>query len=168
MFASRFCCGGAEMREHSRQTFVTAQSGGRRKCASVAAAALALAAVVALPAASRADEGGVSFWAPGIYWSLAAVPLQPALAVNETYYHWQGPAGGDVAAAREITIGRFNPSVTLNLSGNLNALADLVFGTALYTFEQPVLGGQASVGLLAAFGRTDASVNATITGTVAG
>jgi hypothetical protein len=104
----------------------------------------------------------------GIYASLAAVPLQPGWTVNETYYHWQGQAGADVSAAREITIGRFNPSVTLNLSGNLNALADIVFGTAIYTFEQPVLGGQASVGLLAAYGRTDATVNATITGTVAG
>jgi hypothetical protein len=104
----------------------------------------------------------------GIYASLAAVPLQPRWTVNETYYHWQGQAGADVAAAREVTIGRFNPSVTLNLSGNLNALTDIVFGTAIYTFEQPVLGGQAAVGLLAAYGRTDATVNATITGTVAG
>jgi hypothetical protein len=132
-----------------------------------AGAALALTAA-AFPPAARADEGGVSFWVSGIYASLAAVPLQPGWTVNETYYHWQGQAGADVAAAREITIGRFNPSVTLNLSGNLNALADIVFGTAIYTFEQPVLGGQAAVGLLAAYGRTDATVNATITGTVAG
>jgi hypothetical protein len=123
-------------------------------------------AVVSQPA--QADEGGVSFWVPGIYASLAAVPLQPGWTVNETYYHWQGQAGADVSAAREITIGRFNPTVTLNLSGNLFALADIVFGTAIYTFEQPLLGGQASVGLLAAYGRTDASVNATISGTVAG
>jgi hypothetical protein len=132
-----------------------------------AAGAVALAMTGALQP-SLADEGGVSFWVPGIYASLAAVPLQPGWTVNETYYHWQGQGGADVAAAREITIGRFNPTVTLNLSGNLMALADLVFGTALYTFEQPVLGGQASLGLLAAYGRTDATVNATLSGTVAG
>src|SRR5215467_831236 len=110
--------------------------------------AAAVAAVLAIAAASQpahADEGGVSFWLPGLFGSLAAVPLQPGWTVNETYYHWQGQAGADVAAAREITIGRFNPTVTLNLSGNLMALADMVFSTAIYTFEQPVLGGQASV-----------------------
>src|SRR5215467_1117370 len=111
----------------------------------VRSTALIAAAIAILPAAARADEGGVSFWLPGIFGSLAAVPLQPGWTVNETYYHWQGQAGADVAAAREILIGRFNPTVTLNLSGNLMALADMVFSTAIYTFEQPVLGGQASV-----------------------
>src|SRR5689334_5949891 len=88
-----------------------------------------LATALSLPTTALADEGGVSFWVPGLYASLAAVPLQPGWTVNETYYHWQGQAGADVATAREITIGRFNPTVTLNLSGNLNALADLVFAT---------------------------------------
>jgi hypothetical protein len=130
------------------------------------AAGIAALAIAALLQPARADEGGVSFWVSGIYASLAAVPLQPGWTVNETYYHWQGQGGADVAAAREITIGRFNPTATISLSGNLMALADLVFGTAIYTFEQPVFGGQASVGLLAAYGRTDANVNATISGTV--
>jgi hypothetical protein len=106
-----------------------------------AGAALALTAA-AFPPAARADEGGVSFWVSGIYASLAAVPLQPGWTVNETYYHWQGQAGADVAAAREITIGRFNPSVTLNLSGNLNALADLTSDPerARRVAVQPVAG----------------------------
>ena len=131
----------------------------------VAVGATALAIAASSPNAF-ADEGGVSFWLPGIYWSLAAVPMQPGWTVNETYYHWQGQAGADVSAAREVTIGRFNPTVTLNLSGNLNALADLSLLTALYTFEQPVVGGQATVGLMTVAGRTDASVNATISGTI--
>jgi hypothetical protein len=132
------------------------------------ASAAILAAAVTLPTAALADEGGVSFWLPGIFGSLAAVPLSPGLTVNETYYHWQGQAGADVSAAREITIGRFNPTATLNLSGNLNALADLSIGTAIYAFEQPVLGAQATLGLMTVYGRTDASVNATISGTVGG
>ena len=130
------------------------------------ASVAALAAAVAFPTNGFADEGGVSFWVPGLYASLAAVPLQPGWTVNETYYHWQGQAGADVSAAREITIGRFNPTVTLNLSGNLNALADLVFSTAIYTFAEPVLGGQANIELLTVYGRTDTSVNATISGTL--
>ena len=125
-----------------------------------------MAGALSLPAPAHADEGGVSFWVPGLYASLAAVPLQPGWTVNETYYHWHGQAAADVAAAREITIGRFNPTATINLSGNLNALADMIFSTAVYTFAEPVLGGQASVGLLTVFGRTDATVNATLSGTI--
>ena len=40
------------------------------------AAALALANLSAISEV-RADEGGVSFWLPGIYGSLAATPQQP-------------------------------------------------------------------------------------------
>jgi hypothetical protein len=34
-----------------------------------------------------ADEGGVSFWLPGIYGSLAAVPAQPGWSLPVIYYH---------------------------------------------------------------------------------
>src|SRR5208282_5719864 len=37
---------------------------------------LALATVVATPQAGLADEGGVSFWIPGLFGSLAATPQQ--------------------------------------------------------------------------------------------
>jgi hypothetical protein len=57
--------------------------------------------------AARADEGGVSFWLPGIFGSLAATPLQPGWALNAVTYHTSVSAGGDVARAREITIGQF-------------------------------------------------------------
>ena len=50
----------------------------RRGCRVLfSAAALAVAIGLALPGDARADEGGVSFWLPGIFGSLAAVPLQP-------------------------------------------------------------------------------------------
>jgi hypothetical protein len=137
-----------------------------RRARRAVAGAVGLAMAAGSAQVALADEGGVSFWLPGIFGSLAAVPLSPGWTVNETYYHWQGQAGADVAAAREITIGRFNPTATLNLSGNLNALADLSIATAIYAFEQPVLGAQATLGLMTVYGRTDASVNATISGTV--
>jgi hypothetical protein len=41
------------------------------------AASLFLAAIVGTPNVSRADEGGVSFWLPGLFGSLAAAPQQP-------------------------------------------------------------------------------------------
>jgi hypothetical protein len=112
---------------------------------------------------AMADEGGVGFWLPGFYGSLAAAPQQPGWSFAEITYHTSVSAGGDVAAAREITIGRFNPTVGLNLSGNVNANATLALGIANYTFATPVLGGQASVGMMAVYGRNDVNLNATLT-----
>jgi hypothetical protein len=54
----------------------------------------------------RADEGGVSFWVPGFFGSLAAVPQQPGWSLASIYYHTSVSAGADVALAREIQIGR--------------------------------------------------------------
>lgn len=40
--------------------------------------AVATAALLLFPEISRADESGISFWLPGQYGSLAAVPQTPA------------------------------------------------------------------------------------------
>ena len=71
-----------------------------------AAAAVTIAAVTLTPQVSLADEGGVSFWLPGIFGSLAAVPQQPGWSLTTIYYHTSVSAGGDVGLAREVTIGR--------------------------------------------------------------
>jgi hypothetical protein len=41
------------------------------------------------PDDSGADEGGSSFWLPGAFGSLAAVPQQPGCSLSTTYYHTQ-------------------------------------------------------------------------------
>src|SRR6201993_2246040 len=70
---------------------------------------------------ARADEGGVSFWIPGFFGSLAAVPAQaPGWSVTSVYYHTSVSAGGDVARAREITLGRFPANLTATVSANVN------------------------------------------------
>jgi hypothetical protein len=43
---------------------------------------LAVGADVSLPAISFADENGISFWLPGLFGSLAAVPQQPGWALT--------------------------------------------------------------------------------------
>src|SRR3981081_3280933 len=70
---------------------------------------------------ARADQGGVSFWLPGLFGSLAATPQQPGWSLGTIYYHTSVTGGADVTAARAITIGRFNPTLNVNLSGNVNA-----------------------------------------------
>jgi hypothetical protein len=115
---------------------------------------------------ASADEGGVSFWVPGFFGSLAAAPQQPGWSFATIYYHTSVSAGGDVAFARQVSRG----NITVPFSGALNATlkgdADLGMAIPSYVFATPVLGGQAAIALLVPFGRSQASVDATLAGVV--
>ena len=117
-----------------------------------------------------ADEGGVSFWVPGFFGSLAATPQQPGWSLANIYYHTSVSAGADVARAREFTLNRVpgNVTVNANLNLNVNATGDLGFVIPTYVFATPVLGGQASVSLLAAYGVVGTSLAGTLSGVVTG
>ncbi len=121
-------------------------------------------AAVSMPKIAVADEGGVSFWVPGFFGSLAAVPQQPGWSLASVYYHTSVSAGGDVALAREIQIGRIPSNLTANLSASLNATGDLGIAIPTYVFATPVLGGQASASLLTSYGTTSASLAGTLSG----
>jgi hypothetical protein len=79
---------------------------------------------VPLNLSAHADEGGVSYWLPGRFSSLAATPQVPGWSMAEVYYHTTVSAFGAVAAAREIQIGRFSPTVNVNFNATLNAQGD--------------------------------------------
>src|SRR5215475_1570471 len=87
----------------------------------------ALAALLSLPTQmARADEGGVSFWIPGFFGSLAAVPQQtPGWSAASVYYHTSVSAAGDVALAREFEVGHIPLNLTATASANVNARVDL-------------------------------------------
>jgi hypothetical protein len=133
---------------------------------------LAVAAIVLAPVImfssneALADEGGVSFWIPGLFGSLAATPQQPGWALANIYYHTSVSAGADVAGAREFTLNRVPATGTLNanLNLNINAIANLGLVVPSYTFATPVLGGQASVSLMAAYGVVGTSLAGTLSG----
>jgi hypothetical protein len=112
--------------------------------------------------AATADEGGVSFWIPGFFGSLAATPQQPGFSWATIYYHTSVDAGADVSFARQVPIGQLTVPFTGNLSANLDARADLGIAIPQYVFATPVLGGQAAVALLVPFGRNTVSVDATL------
>jgi len=138
---------------------------GSEKTALRASAATALICVGLLSAtssASLADESGTSFWLPGTFGSLAAVPDTPGWAVASVYYHTSVSAGADVATAREVQIGRFNPSLNVNLNASLHATADLALIVPSYTFATPVLGGQLGVQMGTISGTTSANINGTV------
>jgi hypothetical protein len=105
---------------------------------------LGVAIVACLPATSFADEGGLSFWLPGIYGSLAAAPQQPGWSFAAINYYTSVSGSGAVGAAREATIGKFNPAAKVDLNVNLHANADLVLLNPSYVFAMPVLGSQAN------------------------
>jgi hypothetical protein len=127
-----------------------------------------LGAAIAVPTVALADEGGVSFWIPGFFGSLAATPQQPGFSLASIYYHTTVSAGADVARAREITTGRIPINLSASLTASLDANADLALVIPTYVFATPVLGGQASVSLIGLYGRSSVpSLTGTLTGALA-
>jgi hypothetical protein len=106
---------------------------------------LVISAFALAPQRAVADQSGVSFWLPGMFGSLAAVPVQPGLSAAMIYYHTTVSAGGDVSAAREVQIGGSGVTVKANLNANLNANADLALLVSvrrvLESYESVVIQG---------------------------
>ena len=76
-----------------------------------------------------ADEGGISFWLPGQYASLAAVPATPGWSVAAIYYHAEADAGANAAFPRG---GR----IDLGIDGR----GDLGILGPTYAFDEPLFG----------------------------
>ncbi|MEJ0077834.1 MAG: hypothetical protein WDO17_20835 [Alphaproteobacteria bacterium] len=129
---------------------------------SKAAFSLSLAIFGAMPAA-HADEGGVGAWLPGTFGSLAATPLTPGWSLATVFLHVSADASGNVAAAREITLGRFNRNVLVDLNVNIKARPDLIAVAPTYVFGTPVLGGQLAVSLMGVLGRSYAALDGSLT-----
>ena len=129
--------------------------------------ALAIGAAASLiPGAALADEGGVSFWLPGLYGSLAAVPTGPGWSYFSFLYNTNVRGGADVATAREITIGRFNPTLNLSLNASLNNDTAVMWINPSYAFASPVLGGQLSLGMGGFVGYGTTSLSGTVTASI--
>jgi hypothetical protein len=114
---------------------------------------LAISIIAWVPRPALADQGGISFWLPGLFGSLAAVPGVPGPSFAALYVHTSVAAGGNKSFP-------LNGQIVAGLKGGGNLAA---FGPT-YTFETPVFGGQAALSLLGIGGRTDASISATLTG----
>src|SRR5438034_4426036 len=108
VFCARHCFWGRLMSRLFRignSEIDIARNGGRNH-ATRSAFICGAVALACFTSAAKADEGGVSFWIPGFFGSLAAAPLQPGWTLQTNYYHTSVSAGADVSRAREITIGR--------------------------------------------------------------
>jgi hypothetical protein len=114
-------------------------------------------ALVAAPSSASADAGGVGFWFPGAFGSLAATPVTPGWAYTTVYVHEQESATG---GKNFVVSGRPLGSVVAGLS----ARADVVAEAFTYTSPTPVLGGQAGFTVVAGPGNVNAGISATLTG----
>ena len=119
----------------------------------LSATALAIAVVALAPQTSRADEGGVSFWLPGLFGSLAAVPVQPGFGLATIYYHTSVRSNTDTTFFKG---GRF--------VAGLDADANLALIVPSYAFATPVLGGQFAVSMMSVVGRNSVGIDAVLTG----
>ena len=127
---------------------------GRRKRRGIAVfGSLCMAALLATPQAASADEGGVSFWLPGLFGSLAAVPGAPGWSWATIYIHEEVAAGANAQFPRG---GRIDVGVS--------GLGDLAAFGPTYVFATPVLGGQLSASLFGVAGRSVASADLSLTG----
>jgi len=137
-----------------------------RKLAHYIVAAAIASASGWMPGTARADEGGVSFWIPGFFGSLAAVPSQPGFALQTFAYNTNVNAGADVARAREFQIGRLDPTLTLTAAARLHDDTGLEFFIPTYTFKTPVLGGFITTGAVVGVGAGHTSLNGTVTASI--
>ncbi len=119
-----------------------------------------------MPKAALADELGVSFWLPGLFGSLAAVPSVPGFTFYTFAYNTSVTAGADVAAAREFQIGGSSATVKANLSASLKADCGFLWLDPIYVFATPVLGGQVSVGMGGILGGAYTSLSGLLTASV--
>ena len=119
--------------------------------------ALCALAIASSPRLAHADSGGVSFWLPGTFGSLAAAPVTPGWSWASIYLHLNQSAGGGV---NFVTSNGIRGSVV----AGLNARADALVEGVTYTFPSPILGGQAGFSLLAAPGNLGVGINASLTG----
>ena len=121
--------------------------------------------VVSVATSSLADEGGVSFWVPGFYGSLAATPQVPGFSFANVFYYNQVSAGGNVAFAKQVSLGNINANFNGNFSANVHGSAEpLYLALPGYTFATPVLGGQFNITVGIPYGRIESSVDATVMG----
>jgi len=132
---------------------LTWKSGYGRAYALSSLTLLAIGVVALSSQRAVADEGGVSFWLPGTYGSLAAVPGQPGWSFATFNYYASVNAGKGVDFVRGGGV-----------QAGVKSRGDFQFFVPTYVFATPVLGGQASVSVGGLFGNNATSVFGTLAG----
>jgi hypothetical protein len=112
---------------------------------------------------SSADESGASFWSPGTFANLAAVPAEPGWSFSATYYHATLAGGSNVATAETLPLFP-RTTLTARLDADIKTNVDLAILTPGYTFASPVLGGRLAFNLYIPVGNARTQIDALVTG----
>src|SRR5258706_11817327 len=115
--------------DRSQSIVVATRQALRRKL--VAAVFVGLCIFASSEDHAKADQGGLSYWLPGTFGSLAAAPGVPGWAYSTIYLHVATAAQGD----KEFVKGG-------SVVAGLNATADAVALGLAYTFPTRVFAGQ--------------------------
>src|SRR6478735_9086636 len=112
---------------------------------------------------SPADESGASFWSPGTFANLAAVPGPPGWSFNATYFHATLAGGSNVATADVLPL---FPRTTLRvqLDSDIKTNVDIAILTPAYTLATPVWGGRLDFKLFIPVGGARTQIDALVTG----
>ena len=117
----------------------------------ISALTLIISSWVLISPLAYSDEGGVSFWLPGQFGSMAAVPGDPGWSIPLIYYH---SSVGIEGSEETPTAGR----ITLGLEEDIT----LLLAAPTYAFTNSVWGGQLSLSVTGLYGNVDVGVNATL------
>jgi hypothetical protein len=120
-------------------------SRGQAKLAGTAS----LAMLLCWGAVARADQGGVSFWVPGIHASMAAVPPDPGFSMPSTLYFYSGKA----ESSRNFAIGG------LIATGVEVKDFEGVFLAPTWVPEEPVAGGRLALSMMGVVANNEVSAN---------
>ena len=120
-------------------------SRGQAKLAGTAS----LAMLLCWGAVARADQGGVSFWVPGIHASMAAVPPDPGFSMPSTFYFYSGKA----ESSRNFAIGG------LIATGVEVKDFEGVFLAPTWVPEEPVAGGRLALSMMGVVANNEVSAN---------
>ncbi len=112
---------------------------------------------------SSADESGVSFWQPGTFANLPAVPGPPGWSSTVTYFHATLAGGSNVATAD--TLPRFpRATLTTQLDADIKTNVDIAILAPAYTFASPVWGGRLAFNLFVPVGGARTEIDSLLTG----
>ena len=117
--------------------------------------------------AAKADEGGVSFWIPGFFGSLAATPQQPGMSLTANiYYHTTYLPAQTLPARARSPLAKFRSISPANLSANLNATGPTSPIHPELHIRNASAGRPAQVRVIGTYGRVGTSLAGTLAGSL--
>ncbi len=112
---------------------------------------------------ASADESGISFWQPGTFANLAAVPGSHGWSFTATYFHASLAGGSNVATADTLPLFP-QAKLTAQLDADIKTNVDIAILTPGYTFATPVWGGRLAFNLFVPVGGATTKIDALVTG----